>query len=78
VTGEDYRGAYNGTYRATIVHRPAGEGGVWVRCSRLNGQTKMPAQTCVTITYPDDVGAVVIVATIAGRKDDLVIVGRIR
>jgi hypothetical protein len=66
--------SYNGVYRAVIVTPPSGFTGTWVVVPQLNGNEPMgPCDTYVTLPA-SPVTHRVLVATIAGVKDDLAII----
>lgn len=71
--------AYNGVFRATVV--PAQQGappGLWVVVPRLNGNDPMgPCQWLGTGAAPAN-NTQVLVATIAGIKDDIVVLGPVK
>jgi hypothetical protein len=72
-TVDALKSAYNGTFRGQVVAAPQGRGGLWVIVPRLNGGEPMgPCQRVGAAPAP---GAAVLVATIAGVKDDLVVIG---
>jgi hypothetical protein len=62
---------YNGVYRAKVVDPPGSLTGLWVIVPRLNGDA--PMGPCQHLGAAPSVGDKVLVATIAGLKDDLVI-----
>lgn len=62
---------YSGVYRAEVVAPPGGFSGLWVIVPRLNGDA--PMGPCQHLGAAPSVGDQVIVATVAGIKDDLVV-----
>jgi hypothetical protein len=71
---ERYGAAYNALYRGVVVHAPAGQSGVWVAIPRLNGQAPLGPVQYLQGGAPG-AGTQVLVGTVAGIKDDLVILG---
>lgn len=69
-------GAYNGVYRAQVVQPPAGFTGLWVVVPRINGDEPMGPCDAIgsgAFLYGDRV----MVTTVAGLKDDLVVLGKV-
>jgi hypothetical protein len=64
---------YNGVFRGQVVTPPAGSSGLWVVIPRINGD--LPMGPCEAVGGPYAAGTDVIVATIAGIKDDVVVLG---
>lgn len=70
--------AYTGAFRGQVVAPPQGRAGLWVVVPRVNGNEPMgPCQWVGTGAAPAS-GAQVLVTTVAGVKDDIVVIGPIR
>lgn len=67
--------AYAGVYRGRVVQPPAGFSGLWVVVPRLNGDAPMGPCDHLGAASGYNPGDKVLVATLAGIKDDLAILG---
>ena len=65
--------AYDGVFRGQVVVAPQGRDGLWVVVPRLNGNE--PMGPCQRIGASPATGTAVLVATVAGLKDDIVVLG---
>lgn len=69
-----YAGAYNGIFNATICPAPQGGGGVFVAIPRLGGDASHAFGPCYVASGVDTtVGNNVMVGTVNGNKDEIVI-----
>jgi len=83
--GDSYAAAYNALYRGSVVPTPAGQSGIWVTIPRLNGPAPLGPVQYLHHGVPDPDGSyltsapapgtAVLLGTVAGLKDDLVILG---
>lgn len=67
--------AYDGVFRGQVVDAPQGRPGLWIVVPRLNGNEPMGPCQRVGAGAAPATGTPVLVATVAGLKDDVVVIG---